>query len=118
MVERNLRRDRTAPTGLFVVLLLVLLALFLPRRKAIVPLFIAAATIPMAQRLVIFGADFTMLRILIVAYFARVIIRDEFRSIGWNRLDTAMLWWSISATVVMILATGLRGPRVSFRAVV
>jgi hypothetical protein len=48
-----------------------------------------------------------MLRILIFAYFARVVIRGEFRSIGWNRLDTAMLVWNISATTVMLLANGL-----------
>ena len=70
------------------------------------PLFIAAAAIPMSQRIVIFGADFTMLRILIVAYFARVMIRGEFRSIGWNRLDTAMLLWSICGTMVWFLAHG------------
>ena len=90
----------------------------LSRRKAIVPLFIAAAAIPMSQRLVIFGADFTMLRILIIAYFARVIIRGEFRSIGWNILDTAMMLWSISGTVGDCPSRGLRGPHSSFRAVV
>ena len=47
-----------------------------------------------------------MLRILIVAYFARVMIRGEFRSIGWNRLDTAMLLWSICGTAVTSLAHG------------
>ena len=47
-----------------------------------------------------------MLRILIVAYFARVMIRGEFRSIGWNRLDTAMLLWSICGTAVTTLAHG------------
>ena len=94
------------PLGVIAVFLLVLFVLFLPRRNAIAPLFIAAAAIPMSQRLVIFGADFTMLRILIVGYLARVMIRGEFRSIGWNRLDTAMLLWSICATTVMFLAHG------------
>ncbi len=94
------------PLGLIAVFLLLLFALFSDRRKAIVPLFVAACAIPMAQRLIIFGADFTMLRILIVGYFARVMIRGEFRSIGWNRLDTAMLLWSICGTAVTFLASG------------
>jgi hypothetical protein len=72
------------PLGLIAVFLLVLFALFSDRRKAIAPLFIAAAAIPMSQRLVIFGADFTMLPILVVAYFARVMIGVESRSVGWN----------------------------------
>ena len=94
------------PLGVVATFLLALFALFSDRRKAIVPLLIAACAIPMAQRLVIFGADFTMLRILIVAYVARVMTRGEFRSIGWNRLDTAMLLWSICGTAVMFLAHG------------
>ncbi len=94
------------PLGILAIFLLVLFALFLDRRKAIVPLLVAAATIPMAQRIIILGADFTMLRVLIVAYFARVMIRGEFRSIGWNRLDTAMLLWSICATTVRFLTHG------------
>ena len=70
------------------------------------------------SEIIILGADFTMLRILIVAYFARVMIRGEFRSIGWNRLDTAMMLWSISSTVVTFLSHGSSGrPRVSPRMV-
>jgi hypothetical protein len=60
----------------------------------------------MAQRLIILGADFTMLRILIVVYMARVMIRGEFRSMGWNRLDSAMVWWAVCGTMVMFLARG------------
>jgi hypothetical protein len=94
------------PLGVLAVLVLGLFALLASRRAAIVPLLAAACAIPMAQRLVIFGADFTMLRILVVAYFFRVMIRGEFRGVGRNRLDTAMLMWSICGTVVMTIAHG------------
>ena len=90
-----------AVIGIFLLILFVLLS---RRHRAIVPLLIAATTIPMAQRLVIFGADFTMLRILILGYVARVMIRGEFRSIGWNRLDTAILLWAICRTTVLFVA--------------
>lgn len=97
------------PLAIFAVFLLSLVVLFASRRKAIVPLFVAASTIPMAQRLIILGVDFTMLRILIVVYFARIMIRGEFRSIGWNRLDTAMILWSVFGTAVPFLADGTFG---------
>ena len=92
------------PLALVAVLLLALVVLFSSRRKTIAPLFIAAAVIPMGQRLIILGVDFTMLRILILAYFVRLVIRREFRSFAWNRLDTAMLLWSFCATAVPFLA--------------
>jgi hypothetical protein len=94
------------PTGAAVVLVLVALTVSLDRRKAIVPLLIAACAIPMAQRVIIFGADFTMLRILIAFYLGRVLYRGEFRSMGWNRLDTAMVSWGVCGTIVMFLAVG------------
>lgn len=92
------------PVAAVAVFLLLLYVLFAPRHKAIVPLLIAACTIPMAQRVVIFGADFTMLRILIIGYVVRVAFRGEFRSIGWNRLDTTMVLWCVSRATVMPIA--------------
>jgi hypothetical protein len=106
MVRGSFDETLVHPLGIIAVFLLVLFVLFSDRRKAIVPLFIAASAITMDQRLVIFGADFTMLRILLLGYFARVMIRGEFRSIGWNRLDTAIVLWSISVTAVMLLTEG------------
>lgn len=95
-----------SPLAAVAVFLLLLYVLFAPRRKAIVPLLIAACTIPMAQRIVIAGADFTMVRILIVGYLARVMIRGEYRAIAWNRLDFVIVIWCVSRTTVMPLAHG------------
>jgi len=101
------------PLGVVVVFILALFAFSLNRRRAIVPLLIAACSISMAQRLVVFGADFTMLRILIAVYVARVIFRRETGSIGWNRLDSAMVGWSVCGTMVMSLAVGTFGALVN-----
>ena len=94
------------PLAVSTTLALALFVLFSSRRWVIVPLLIAATTIPTSQRLIILGADFTMLRLLIIVYFARVMIRGEFRSVGWNRLDTAVVFWNICATAIMLLAHG------------
>jgi hypothetical protein len=105
-IDQSYGHTNLHPLGVAVVFLLALFALFLDRRKALVPLLIAACAIPMAQRLIVFGADFTMLRILIAVYLGRVIFRGEFRSTAWNRLDTAVVLWSACGTMVMFLAEG------------
>jgi len=94
------------PFGVLVVCVLAIFVLTLNRRGAIAPLLIAACAVPMAQRLIILGADFTMLRILIAVYVVRVIVRGEGRNTGWNRLDSAMVAWSVCGTLVMTLAEG------------
>lgn len=106
MISETYGETILSPLAAVAVFLLLLYVLFAPRHKAIAPLVIAACTIPMAQRVVVFGADFTMVRILIVGYVARVMIRREFRSIPWNRLDTTMLLWSASRTAMLALTYG------------
>lgn len=94
------------PLALMAVLILGLLALGIPRRFALVPLLLAATTTPMAQRLVIAGADFTLLRLLLLAYLLRIILRGEMRGLGWNRLDTTVLLWTIIGTAIMTIRYG------------
>ena len=94
------------PLALTVTILLVLAVLTLPRRFALVPLLVSAATMPVAQRLVVAGADFTLLRLLLLAYLARVVLRAEWKGFVWNRLDTAIVLWVLSGTALMTLQYG------------
>ena len=94
------------PFALTAVLVLGLAVLVLSRRFALVPLLIAASTIPMAQRIVIAGADFTLLRLLLVAYVLRIVFRGEWREFRWNPLDTAIVLWVISGTLIMTIHYG------------
>jgi len=94
------------PFALSAVILLALLALALPRRYALAPLLVAATTLPMAQRVVIAGADFTMIRLLLLAYVLRFFLRGEWSGFTWNRLDTAVLLWAVSGTAIMTLHYG------------
>jgi hypothetical protein len=87
-------------------ILLGVVALFCSRRHAILPLLIAATTVPMAQRIVLAGADFTLLRILLLIYLVRVIVRGEARGYAWNRLDGWVLLWAGCGVIVMTLHHG------------
>ena len=94
------------PLALAFVILLAFLVLAVPRRYSLVPLVVAATTLPMAQRVVIAGADFTMIRLLLLAYLLRFLLRGEWSGFTWNRLDTAVILWTISGTTVMTLHYG------------
>ena len=94
------------PLALSAVSLLAVLVLALPRRFALAPLLVAATTLPMAQRVVIAGADFTMIRLLLLAYLLRFVFRGEWSGFAWNRLDTAVMLWAVAGTMIMTLHYG------------
>lgn len=91
------------PLALTFTVILGLAALWTPRRYALVPILLAATTLPMAQRVVIAGADFTLLRLLLLAYVIRILFRREWVGFAWNRLDSAVLIWVVvGATMVTV----------------
>jgi hypothetical protein len=61
----------------------------------------------MAQRIVVAGADFTLMRILLLAYVVRLLVRGEYRNFRWNRLDTAIVCWTVAGTVIMCIQLGV-----------
>jgi hypothetical protein len=90
--------------GIFVVIILMGIAsIFLPRKYALFPLFLVAAYVTLGQYVVIAGANFTMLRILVVFAFARALIRSDYGSFSPNGLDKAMIAWSVSTIVTYTL---------------
>lgn len=91
------------PVALLVVLLLSLAVMVASRRLALTPMIIAATTTPMSQRLVLAGADFTLLRLLLLAYFFRIVFRGEAHGFTWNRLDTVVLLWTIIGSAIMTI---------------
>jgi hypothetical protein len=88
------------PLGLVAVLVLGVLMLILPRRAAVIPLIVMACFIAPVQRLVILGIDMTLLRILILFGWARLLLRGEFAGFRWKPIDTAVLAWAAAGTLV------------------
>lgn len=91
------------PVGLISVLVLGVLLVLLPRRYAMLPMIVLVCFIPSAQRLIVFGADFTLLRILVVFGWARLFLRNEFQGLVWNKLDTLMTVWIATAAIIITL---------------
>ena len=94
------------PLGLLMALVLGIALVVVPRRYAAIPMLLLACFIPSAQRIVIMGADFNLLRILVVFAWVRLLVRNEFHGFQWNRLDTMMIAWMGSGTLIFTMAYG------------
>ena len=91
------------PVGLLALVCLGVATLVLPRRLAIWPFIIMACLLAPGQRLVIGGLDFTLLRLLTLAGWTRLLMRGETRGLVLHPIDWAMIAWSISGVVIYTL---------------
>jgi len=91
------------PVGLFILLVLGLFTLGLPRRWALLPMLVMACFVSSAQRIVVAGFDFDFLRILVLFGAFRVVIKNEYLSFQWRPLDTAVLLWGLSSALFYTL---------------
>jgi hypothetical protein len=90
------------------MLIVIVLILTLPRRKAITPFLLACFTIPVGQVVVLGGLHFTVLRILILAGLARRATvggptsGGKFAG-GFNAVDRAVVTWTASLLIILSL---------------
>jgi hypothetical protein len=91
-----------------VIALLVLagLVLVIPKRYILVPYMIAACFVPQDQRIIILGLDFTVLRFLVVAGVARIVISGAARPIAWNRFDKLVVAWGLVGALIYTVRWG------------
>ncbi len=89
------------PVGLAALVVLGVATFALPRRLAFVPLILMACLIPSRQRVVIATLDFTLLRLLIMVAWSRILLRSE-AEIRLHTLDYVL---SASILVSAIVAT-------------
>ena len=82
-----------SPLGLVATVAMGILLLLVPRRYAFIPIVMLTCYMPMGQTLMVGSFHFTMLRILLLFGWARVILRGELHPILWNRIDFVILAW-------------------------
>ncbi|MGH9400487.1 MAG: hypothetical protein ACRD2P_00085 [Terriglobia bacterium] len=90
------------------MLVVIVLILTLPRNKAITPFLLAYFTIPLGQVLVLGGAHFTMLQILILTVVGRMAVfrgsaSEKRFAGGFNALDKVVVLWALSALIIVSL---------------
>lgn len=87
------------------VTVLSVAVLAVPKKIVMVPFFIGICFIPMSERVVIAGADFTTIRLLVFWGFLRVLIRKDvsIQSIGKNPVDILIVSWVIIGSISYII---------------
>lgn len=86
--------------GIIFTLSMGLLLLVLPRRLALLPIILSTCYMTIGQKLIVFGLDFTILRILVIFACIRVLLRKEFRYFKWLKVDRAILFWVLCSIAI------------------
>jgi hypothetical protein len=94
------------PLGLAFALLMGILLVVLPRRYAVIPIILLMCYMTMGTRIVVGGLNFTMLRMLLLFGWARLLIRQELHGLKLNRIDKGIIWFVISSLVTYTLLWG------------
>lgn len=79
------------PLGLAMTLVCGVAVLTLPRRYAVWPFIVLACFVAPAQRLVVGGLDFSLMRLMVLFGFARIFLQHEFRGMRWLTMDYAII---------------------------
>lgn len=96
------------PLGLVLTLLAAVAMLTGRRERAVLAFLLVACLVTHAQRVVLVGLDFSMLRILILAGWARILLRGETSSYRFEPLDAVLPLWLLFGTLAHVF-----GPRAS-----
>lgn len=79
-----------------------MLMLVLPRKWVLVPLFIVAFSLPLAQQVIILGLNFPMTRLLILFGLARLIVQPP-KNWRLDAIGKGMILWILSAVIAYTL---------------
>ena len=111
LFEQKLEAQKIRATNIknpiiLVTILFSILVFFLPRDRLFIPFIVAACFIPTDQRIILYGLDFTVLRILIIVAMARIFFYKKRKPTMWCRFDFIIIWWALSSSVVYIMLWG------------
>ncbi|MCA8956283.1 MAG: hypothetical protein KDC87_09415 [Planctomycetes bacterium] len=87
------------PVSLAAVLCLGLATLVVDRARALLPMIVITCFITVAQRVVVGGFDFTVMRLMLFFGWTRVLVRGELGAFRWRGLDTAVVLWAAATCV-------------------
>jgi len=88
------------PIGMAFTTCMAILLIMLPRRYATLPIMMIGCYMTLGQLVYLAPFHFSMMRIMILIGFIRVIIRRELKSIKLNALDKGLSAWVISAFLI------------------
>jgi hypothetical protein len=92
-----------SPLGLAFTLLMGTVLLFVPRRYALVPIIILTCYMTMGERVMIGPFNFTMIRILLLFGWLRLVMHGEIHALQLNSIDKVIFWWVVSSMIMHTL---------------
>ena len=90
----------TSGIGIAFLIGMILLMWMLPRRQAILPLFLTTCYMPLGQMFVVADLNLQFFRILLLASWLRVLLRGEFHQVRWGKIDRLFGWWLLVTFVL------------------
>src|SRR5262245_7460788 len=94
------------PLGLLATLILGAATLMVPRKYAVWPMIFLACLISPAQRVVIAGLDFSLMRLMVLFGWFRVFARKETTGLVWKRIDTLFVVWLVVRSIAYVVLHG------------
>lgn len=89
--------------GIIFLLIMSLLILLIKRENIIIPIIIASCYITAAQQFVIAGYNFSVLRIIILIGWMRIIISREYLLFKIQKLDKVIITWVFFRSIIYII---------------
>ena len=92
--------------GLALTVAMGLLLIVLPRRLAIAPVIVLCCYMTLGQAFVIAGCHFTMIRVLLLFGWTRIVLRGELRRLKLNQIDGIVIAWTVVSSVAYVILWG------------
>lgn len=106
-------RTTLHPLGLALLLICGFAMLIVSRRRAVWPMIVIACFVAPAQRLVVLGLDFSLLRMMVLFGWTRILLRREAGGFRWHALDYVWLSWSVVSIIAGTVLDGSMGALVN-----
>jgi hypothetical protein len=89
--------------GLSFFSLASILTIVLPRRLALLPIIVICFYIPLGQQIVVATLNFTIMRLIVLVGWVRVLMHRDNSPLRFNVIDKMIIWWVVSAFVTYVL---------------
>ena len=94
------------PLTFLFMLLMASLVLFSRGHRVVLGVFLVCVFLPNTQRIVLGTLDFSMVRIILVLAWGRVLLRGEYRGFSGSNLDRVFAAWVAFAAIIHVLRGG------------
>lgn len=94
------------PLGLVMIVVCGIAMLWVPRKYAVWPMIATACLVASAQRIVLGGLDFSLLRIMVLFGWIRIVARNESAGFVWKPIDSVLIAYAASSTISYTILLG------------